>query len=554
MSRRRRNDDRYGERDRRGDHDEDLYAHVAGAIGVLVVVTAALASFQQWTGLPWPAAVALAVGILLLLGWAAWRIRTAVLRWWRRPDAVTATTAAGTAVGGDSGEAEIPRHPELTAALVRSGAIGRDEFVRLSDVQVESLGVGTRYSFLLPEGHAFAEVQKSVVAIASMFGVTQMHIKLESSRRSEREVRMLVLSDPPFSQEFPAPTRQQVRAYEGVPLGHQVTGVLGGVAGFEKASMMIAGMTQTGKTTLVNGLITCLLIAYGDDIDLYLLDGKFSGLTRFEPVAVRYEASDKASVFESMIDDLIAISDRRYEEQQNAIRNRRPVSRHRQIFFIIDEAADFYAETGEKGSKEIVGRVVEKSRSLVAKSLESQISTIMLTQRPSREAIPVVVREQFQYRVSLYMPSEGGAKVALGDSYFKTVAPIHPALLDPDIKGQAVLFARGTSTLLRGFNFPDDFVWEVTDDILSRREKKIEQAPPVAPLVVAVTHMRQTGVDFMTTPDLAALLGITTNDATDRGKALKSLLGGAPAGRGPGGRGYHLADIEAAARRAGGAT
>ncbi|MEU8837481.1 hypothetical protein, partial [Streptomyces sp900116325] len=92
------------------------------------------------------------------------------------------------------------------------------------------------------------------------------------------------------------------------------------------------------------------------------------------------------------------------------------------MFFIIDEAADFYTHNGTNESKDLVRRVEDKSRSLVAKSLESGISTVMLTQRPANDAIPVKVRDQFLYRMCLYVASEGSAKVALGDSYFDTVA------------------------------------------------------------------------------------------------------------------------------------
>jgi S-DNA-T family DNA segregation ATPase FtsK/SpoIIIE len=314
---------------------------------------------------------------------------------------------------------------------------------------------------------------------------------------------------------------------------------------FDKASLLIAGMTQMGKTTLVNGLITCLLIAYGE-FDLYLLDGKLCGLTKFEKLAVRYEASDDPAVLEDMLDELNSRVDRRYTRLQDAIRNRQPAPVFKPVFFIVDEAADFYTDNGTKESKEQVRRVEDKSRSLVSKALESGIATVMLTQRPAKDAIPVKVRDQFLYRMCLYVASEGSAKVALGDSYFDTVAPIHPALLDPDIKGQAVLFANGSSTLLRGFHFADEFIWEVVDEVHARREAAI----PDSPLKQAIELMRNTGVDFMSTPDLAPALGITETDPTERGKQLSRLLGGVSAVKTAQGRGYRLADLTAAAMAA----
>src|SRR5690606_11280697 len=122
-------------------------------------------------------------------------------------------------------------------------------------------------------------------------------------------------------------------------------------------------------------------------------------------------------------------------------------------------------DDGTPKGKERSAGIAEKARKLAAKSLESRISMILLTQRPDKDAIPVTVRNQCQYRLCMYVESEGTAKVTLGDSYFTTAAPINPTHLNPQIKGQAVMFAGGTSTLIRGFNFSDEFMWEVVDEV-----------------------------------------------------------------------------------------
>ncbi|MGW1557585.1 FtsK/SpoIIIE domain-containing protein [Streptomyces sp. NPDC002144] len=544
---------------------EDMYAQAAGAIGGLAIAFGFLGAIKDKLGLSWPATVLLTAGALVALGYLAWRIRWGLPRLWARqpgasavpqqaalkqesPTQAVAAVASGAPVGAAPVAVEASpggdaHHPQLSMVLSRVGAISRDEHIRAGDVTIEDLpGIGTVYDFLVPEGRTHDDVAKRLGPIASMFGVTRLHLKLETSRKSERHVRLLVLSEPPFSSPFPSPTRQEIQTFAGVPLGHEVTGRLAGVPTFDKASLLVAGMTQMGKTTLVNGLITCLLIAYGE-FDLYLLDGKLCGLTKFEKLAVRYEASDDPAVLESMLDELLVRVDDRYTQLQDAIRNRQPAPVFKPVFFVIDEAADFYTDNGTKESKEQVRRVTDKSRSLVAKSLESGISTVMLTQRPAKDAIPVKVRDQFLYRMCLYVASEGSAKVALGDSYFDTVAPIHPALLDPEIKGQAVLFANGSSTLIRGFNFADEFIWGVVDEVHARREAAI----PDSPLKQAIDIMRTDGVEFMATAELAPALGITEKDPAERGKQLSRLLG-VPADKGTKGvRGYRLADLTAAA-------
>ncbi|MGW1129861.1 FtsK/SpoIIIE domain-containing protein [Streptomyces sp. NPDC002526] len=530
---------------RQGDSNADVISgELAGAIGVLVIVTGGLAAIKDRLGLSWTATVLITAGVLVLLGYLTWKARRLLARLLAGEIQTSGTPkaempeTAETENGGDG--APIDAH--LTTALSRAGAIGKDECILAEDVRTERLPVGIVYEFLMPRSRTHEHVANRLGPIASMLGVTRLHLKLETSRKSERHVRLLVLDAPPFSNQFPAPTRQEIQGFPGVALGHEVTGKLGGVPTFDKASLLVGGMTQSGKTTFVNGLITCLLIAYGE-FDLYLLDGKMCGLTRFEKIAVRYEASDDPAVMESILDELLIRVDSRYTEMQDAIRNRKPAPKFRPVFFIIDEAADFYTHNGTPESKELVRRVEDKSRSLVAKALESSINTVMLTQRPARDAIPVKVRDQFLYRMCLYVASEGSAKVALGDTYFETVAPIHPALLDSTIKGQGVLFAHGTSTLIRGFDFPDTFIWEIVDEVAARREKAI----PDSPLKKAIDLMRNTGVEFMRTPDLAAALGITETNAVKRGKELNARLGVRSDRDGKGDRGYWLADLLAAA-------
>ncbi|MFD3834174.1 FtsK/SpoIIIE domain-containing protein [Streptomyces sp. NPDC058621] len=521
---------------------DDIYAHSAGAIGLLVMVTAGLMAIKTALGISWPAAVALTVGALIAIGYAAWWVKTRVTRWWAREPAETPSAVLAQESQPDGADEQaVPVHPELTAVLTTAAAIGKEQVIRADEVTSHSVSTGTLYDFLVPKGRTYEDVEKRLGTVAGMFGVTRLHMKIERSRDNERRVRLLKLNEPPFTHAFPAPTRQEISTFAGVPLGHDVTGQLAGVPTFDKASLLVAGMTQMGKTTLINGLITCLLIAYGE-FELYLLDGKFCGLTRFEGIATRYESSDDPAVFWDMVRELNARSDSRYREITEAIRNRKPAPKFKPIIFIVDESADFFASGATNEEKERARNIAEDTRRLVSKSLESGISTILMTQRPSANAIPVEVRDQFLYRMCLYVASSGTAKVALGDTYFETVAPINPALLDPDIPGQAVLFVKGRSTLIRGFDFPDQFIWGVVDSLNDTRKAAEPEQPPLSPVEQAIKLLRDKSVTFMATADLAAFFGLDPD-----GKDLAVLLGVSP-NRTSKARGYRLADLEAAAR------
>ncbi|KDN74824.1 hypothetical protein DF19_27455 [Streptomyces olindensis] len=527
---------------------DDMAGQAAGAIGVLAIAFGVLAAIKDKLGLSWPATVLLTAGAVVALGYGVWRLRTGgkqLLSGTARPSAGGRSALVAlkqddvpvASLDGEQTDAEdVPAHPELTAALRTAGVIGSEQVIRASEVTISQVQSGEVYDFLVPKGRTYEDVEKRLGNLAGMFGVTRLHLTLERSRDSERRVKLLKLHEPPFTRPFPAPTRQEIEAFAGVPLGHDVTGQLVGVPTFDKASLLVAGMTQMGKTTLVNGLITCLLIAYGE-FELYLLDGKFCGLTRFEPIATRYESSDDPAVFWDMVQELNARSDSRYAEITEAIRNRQPVPKFKPVIFIVDEAADFFASGATSEEKDQAKEIAKDTRQLVSKSLESGISTVLMTQRPSMNAIPVEVRDQFLYRMCLYVASAGTAKVALGDTYFETVAPISPMLLDPDIKGQAVLFVNGRSALIRGFNFDDKFIWDVVDEKLAKRVKAL---PEETPLRQAIDLMRSKGVDFMTTSDMAPALGILEDDPVERGKKLKKLLGGPPAEKNSQGRGYRL--------------
>ncbi|MCB5181881.1 FtsK/SpoIIIE domain-containing protein [Streptomyces antimicrobicus] len=534
---------------------DDIYGQSAGVIGTLAIVFGGLAALKDALGLSWAATVLLTVGVLVGLGYLAWRIRVAVERLRARGGQPAAVAAPQTPVQEPDAPEEdedvehVPVEWELTAALAAAGAIGKDQIIRADEATVTEIktGVGVSHDFLVPKGRTYEDVEKRLSAVAGAFHLSRMHAKLEPSRDNERRVKLLLLREPPFTHEFPAPTRQEIQAFPGVPLGHEVTGELAGVPTFEKASLLVGGMTQVGKTTFVNALITCLLIAYGE-FELYLLDGKFCGLTKFEKIATRYESSDDPAVFESMLDELNGRSDSRYGQIKNAIRERKAPPKFKPVFLIVDEAADFFAHDESREGKEQARRIAAKARSLVSKSLESQINTVLMSQRPAHNAIPVMVRDQFMYRLCLYVASSGTAKVVLGDTYFETVAPINPALLNPEIKGQGVLFATGRSRLIRGFNFSDEFIWGVVDEVHARRQSVLEKEIPDSPVKQAIVLMRSKGVEFMPSADLALALGITETRPVARGKALSALLGVAP-GKDDGGvvRGYRLADLMAAA-------
>ncbi|WP_172385615.1 FtsK/SpoIIIE domain-containing protein [Streptomyces sp. MNP-20] len=554
-----------------GSRQGDLLEQALGVIGALAVAYVVLALVKNKLGLSWPAMILAVAAILLILSHLTWKglrsfqrargkaalaLKEAVegppaaevesrprVVEGRAAEDVSDTPTVPSVAAPDSGGAAL-FEGALVSALRQTAAIGAEETVSVTTKQA---GQDTAvYDVVLPPGRTQEEVTHRLGRLASHLGVTRLHLKVDTSRASERQLRLLVLTDPPFTSSYPPPTREEIKTCPGVALGHEINGQLWSFRDLGRVSLLISGLPQAGKTTLLNDLMTCMVLTFGAECDLYVLDGEMYGLSRFEGLAVRYEASGGLEVMESMLDDLNWIAVNRSERAMEAYRSRIKRPDFRPVFFIVDECADFFESEGSSESKEAVQRIEGKIGRLAAKSSEYGISVILATRQLSRETIPLRVRSKFRHRACMYVETEGAVKAALGDSYFDSVAPISPVFLDPAIKGQVVLYVDGASTLIQSFNFPEEFVWAVVDEAVQRRGERI----PDSPLNRAVGILEARGVGFMAAAELAPLMGIESASEDDRGKRLGRLLG-VPEGQARSvAHGYWLKDLQGAATAA----
>lgn len=86
-----------GKKKRHDSREEDLYGNAAGAIGGLVMVTGGLMLVKIKTGLPWVVTILLVAGVLVGLGYAAWKVKTTVQRRWAHKPADAPAPAAALA-------------------------------------------------------------------------------------------------------------------------------------------------------------------------------------------------------------------------------------------------------------------------------------------------------------------------------------------------------------------------------------------------------------------------------------------------------------------------
>ncbi|MFF0142380.1 FtsK/SpoIIIE domain-containing protein [Streptomyces sp. NPDC005227] len=527
---------------------DDVWGQAAGAIGTLAIMFGILAAIKDRLGLSWLATVLVTGGFLVAVGYAAWRIRVFLLAWKAGGTPAAGEKKPAAALAQEAPADEGPaRDEDLTKALAACGAIGKDQFVLADESLVTPLPhvQGSRYEFKVPVGRTYKNVAAKAGVVAGALGATRLRTQVERGEPTERDVDMIVLAQPPFTQPFTPPTSEAIRAHGGIPFAHSMTGELVDIGDLSHGALFVAGMTQTGKSTLTVALLTCAYIAYGPELDVYLIEGKPGALVRFEKLAVRYESSSRTAVFDSMVCELLKKQQERYELDNEAMRKRQPKPRHRQVLFIADEVADYYVSDGSNEGRKERARLVKNSSELVRKGLECGITVVMMTQRPSDRAVPVEVRDQFKRRICLYVSGKGSAEVALGSDYFKTESPIHPALMDASIQGQGVYFDGVSSKLIRGIRFPDDFIWGVVDDVAARRQQRVEAAPDT-PLKKAIALMQERNVDFIKSTDLGPELGIDETRPGELGKQLKDLLKVAPDATNQG-RGYRLEALTQAA-------
>ena len=187
--------------------------------------------------------------------------------------------------------------------------------------------------------------------------------------------------------------------------------------------LLIAGSTGSGKSVMLNTILTSLLFrANPDNVKLLLVDMKRVELNMYNniphmliPEAIR-EVTHTINALKWMQKemtrryDLLAASGvnniglyQALPEYQSGVLDRMPY-----IVMVIDEAADLMAR-GKKEVEEII-------QSLSALARACGIHIILATQRPSVDVITAVIKTNLPVRIAFKVTSRGDSVTILGDS------------------------------------------------------------------------------------------------------------------------------------------
>ena len=206
----------------------------------------------------------------------------------------------------------------------------------------------------------------------------------------------------------------------------------------EMPHLLVAGTTGSGKSVMLNGLLTSLLLTIDPrQVKMILIDPKRVELSPFgriphliTPVVTDVKKAANALQW------AVAEMERRYEVLERMgsrsldgynIRSETPMP---YVVIVIDELADLMMQAGAKVEDAIV-RIAQKARAV-------GIHLVVATQRPSVDVITGMIKANIPSRIAFAVSSQvdsrvimdaGGAEVLLGmgDMLFKPVSALRPS-------------------------------------------------------------------------------------------------------------------------------
>lgn len=167
--------------------------------------------------------------------------------------------------------------------------------------------------------------------------------------------------------------------------------------------LLVAGKTGSGKSVIVNGMITTLLYRFPHDAGLILIDPKRVELSPYKnlPHTIKY-----ASEPEDMVKALqlaMNICNERYKEME---KRKERLYDGGDVYVFIDEWADLMT-TNRRTVAPIVQRLAQIGRA-------SKVHVILCTQTPIAKVIPTEIKCNFDSRVGLRTRSAQDSRNILG--------------------------------------------------------------------------------------------------------------------------------------------
>lgn len=167
--------------------------------------------------------------------------------------------------------------------------------------------------------------------------------------------------------------------------------------------LLVAGATGSGKSVVVNGIITTLLFRFPDEAKLILIDPKRVELSPYKnlPHTVYYASEPDTMLY--ALQYAMQICESRYIEME---RRRERKYSGGDLYVIIDEFADLMT-TQRRTVAPLVQRLAQIGRA-------SRVHLIIATQCPLRAIIPTEIKCNIDSRIGLRTRSAQDSRNILG--------------------------------------------------------------------------------------------------------------------------------------------
>lgn len=178
----------------------------------------------------------------------------------------------------------------------------------------------------------------------------------------------------------------------------------------QQTHLLIAGECGSGKSVVINGIITTLLYRFPDDAGLILIDPKRVELSPYKnlPHVLRY-ASEPGDML-SALQYAMTLCENRYKEMERRIERKYSGG---DIYVIIDEFADLMT-TQKRAVAPLIQRLAQIGRA-------AKIRLVIATQCPLRSIIPTEIKVNFDSRVGLRTRSAQDSRNILGEPGLETL-------------------------------------------------------------------------------------------------------------------------------------
>jgi DNA segregation ATPase FtsK/SpoIIIE, S-DNA-T family len=264
--------------------------------------------------------------------------------------------------------------------------------------------------------------------------------------------------------------------------------------------LLVAGTTGSGKSVMLNALLTSLLLSTDPrEVKMVLVDPKRVELTHFARIPhlitpVVTDVKKAANALSWAVSEM----ERRYEVLEGTgarsldgynARSEKPMP---YVVIVIDELADLMMQAAAKVEDAVI-RIAQKARAV-------GIHLVVATQRPSVDVITGMIKANIPSRVAFAVSSQVDSRVILdsvgaeallgmGDMLFKPVSALRPSRVQGAFisEGEVERVVSASAAASRGRVEPS-YVEEVTEpkeDSKASEEPDDELLPEAASFIVA---------------------------------------------------------------------